>query len=90
MDETNNIKVRIRMDGKTARELNPYGSEPKIGTDGFKNYMDWKKAEASLRKFEIDFSHIDPEHKKLLLNGYAPYTIANAEILENGKIKIKL
>lgn len=90
------MKVEILENGTQAKSLNPFREEPrfKLGTD-----LLWQQAEESRKTFEIDVSELnkvfDSVAERLggkvahINYGLEPGTIHEAELLPNGKIKIK-
>jgi hypothetical protein len=87
----NIIKVIIQEGGKTAREYIDREKPEFYGDTPFLSGLliaSHEEKEKKLRTFEIDYSCVPKESKKLLLNGYIPDSKRKAKILTNNKIQI--
>jgi hypothetical protein len=94
------LTVTILPGGRTAREKNPhdYPSVHDSGINSAQRRKGWQDKERLLRTFEIDFSHLDAPFKAIekavggtiqhVNCGYESGQERQAELLENGKIKI--
>lgn len=84
------VSVKINPGSQTATEINPI-PERKSEREIFSGVIEKirSKISSQLRKFEIDYTGFGENNRKSIqLGGYLEGSILEAEVLENGKIRI--